>query len=125
MFPISHRNSPEALASLLSRTQARFVLTSKESGIEAVVSSAENIFPTGHTFPVKFDMFSFPDLYNHDGRPVSSVDPSIPWAIDDPQLIMHSSGPFYLRVTARLRTENRCQDLLLSRTPSYGLLEVT
>ena len=103
VFPISPRNSPEALASLLTRTKARILLTTREPGITTVVLSAEKVFPAEDTFPVKCDMIKFEELYVHDGEAVPHAVPCKPWALDDPQLIMHSSGEYYRHPIFSLR----------------------
>ena len=88
----------------------------RESGITAVVARAKDVFPEDYAFPVIYDMLKFEELYPHDGQPVPHAVPCLSWKLDDPQLIMHSSGMCGRRVESCIRADPRLQDLLPSRT---------
>ena len=93
VFPISHRNSPEALADLLSRTKANVLLTSSEHAIQATVQKTMQIMATKHGIsPDIHPMSTYGDLCPSNDEPVSLVAPYTPWALDEPFIVMHSSG---------------------------------
>ncbi|KAJ3557213.1 hypothetical protein NM688_g1592 [Phlebia brevispora] len=96
IFPISYRNSPEALAHLLTRVKAIILLTSEEPWIQDVIDNATKLIAASsetysapavvHAMPV------FEDLYSRRVLETPHIAPCRPWALDDPSLIMHSSG---------------------------------
>ena len=93
VFPVSHRNSPEAVAHLLTRTKAQALLTTQDHGIQQVVEKALNDMrgdkvpvPTVHNMP------TFGTLFPSDRAAVTPYIPAKAWAIDEIQFIIHSSG---------------------------------
>ena len=93
VFPISPRNSPQAVAHLLQKTGAAHVFIGVEPALQELADSAMKIVSVAGsvTTPTTSPMPTFEDLYVGDGadfKPLAHYRPG--W--DDDALIMHSSG---------------------------------
>ena len=95
VFPISPRNSPEAIAHLLKKTGARMVLVSGEPVLQKLAAATLEILNKDEDKQdlVISTMPQFEDLYtdkvfNGDCEPY----PSVNYNLDAPAIIMHSSG---------------------------------
>ena len=94
VFPVSPRNSPEAVAHLLKKTGANRLLVGGEPMLhELATASLDLLRADGHPGISLSDMPIFEDLYPHDDSdddfkhyPVATFD------LDAPSLILHSSG---------------------------------
>ena len=94
VFPISPRNSPEAVADLLSKTAATHILVGAEQSLQDLTASALQVMAANCAAPLPHysPMPSFEDIYvddsDHDFKPLPPFKPD--WC--DPAIIMHSSG---------------------------------
>jgi acyl-CoA synthetase (AMP-forming)/AMP-acid ligase II len=94
VFPVSPRNSPEAVAHLLKKTGANHLLVGGEPMLhELAMASLELLRADGHPGIPLSNMPNFEDLYPQDDSddefkhyPVAKFD------LDAPSLILHSSG---------------------------------
>ena len=94
VFPVSPRNSPEAVAHLLKKTGANHLLVGGEPMLqELAAASLELLRADGHPGVPLSNMPNFKNLYPHDDSdnefkpyPVAKFD------LDAPSLILHSSG---------------------------------
>lgn len=93
VFPISPRNSAEAVAHLLKKVSVRYVLVSKDPAMQAIMKGAldvlqlsadHNALPSSISFP------SFEDLFT--GTPSTDEVPDGRGKLDDVVMYIHSSG---------------------------------
>ncbi|KAH9077806.1 acetyl-CoA synthetase-like protein [Lactarius deliciosus] len=94
VFPISPRNSPEAIAHLLKKTATRHLLVGGEPMLQKLAAtSLELLRADGHPEIPISNMPHFEDIYPHD---CSHIDfkyyPAVKFDLDAPGLILHSSG---------------------------------
>jgi acyl-CoA synthetase (AMP-forming)/AMP-acid ligase II len=94
VFPISPRNSPEAIAHLLKKTGTRHLLVGGEPMLQKLAAgSLELVRADGHPEIPLSSMPRFEDLYPHES---SNSDfkhyPPVRFDLDAPSLILHSSG---------------------------------
>ena len=94
VFPISPRNSPEAVAHLLKRTGPNHLLVGGDPMLQKLAAaSLELLRADGHPGIPLSDMPNFKDLY-----PQNDTDngfehyPVVRFDLDAPSLILHSSG---------------------------------
>ncbi len=92
-FPISSRNSPAAVAHLLSKTTASHVFVGSDLAVqELAVATFEVLKQGGAKQPDISTMPVFEELYTQDSNkafvPLSPVKPTM----DDLTIVMHSSG---------------------------------
>jgi acyl-CoA synthetase (AMP-forming)/AMP-acid ligase II len=94
VFPISPRNSPEAIAHLLKKTGASHLLVGGEPMLQKLAAaSSELLRSDGHAEIPVSHMPHFEDLYPHDGSDNGFKDyPAVKFDLDAPSLILHSSG---------------------------------
>ena len=91
-FPISPRNSPAAIAHLITNIHARYLLIGAEQTIQELASHVFKIMDeSGAQLPHVTIMPAFEDLYLPDEYPLRPL-PPVHLAMNDPALIMHSSG---------------------------------
>ncbi|KAI0795720.1 acetyl-CoA synthetase-like protein [Abortiporus biennis] len=96
VFPISPRNSPEAVAHLLMKTNASSLFVGKDAGIREIAEMAlekvkahEGPNVTLHSIPTLEDLFpTSKDGAKDDFKPF----PEVNYQMDAPVMIMHSSG---------------------------------
>ncbi|THH29826.1 hypothetical protein EUX98_g4377 [Antrodiella citrinella] len=92
VFAVSPRNSPEALAHLLSKTDATLLLTSSEPSTTALAESGLKILQsTGKALPTSH-MPAFERLFSATTDDTFVSYPNIVIDINSPALILHSSG---------------------------------
>jgi acyl-CoA synthetase (AMP-forming)/AMP-acid ligase II len=101
VFPISPRNSPEAIAHLLKRTGTRHLLVGGEPMLQKLAAgSLELLRADGHPEIPLSGMPRFEDLYPHES---SNSDfkhyPQVRFDLDAPSLILHSSGEHSMLLT--------------------------
>lgn len=94
VFPISPRNSPEAIAHLLKKSAARHLMVGGEPMLqELAASSLELLRADGHPEIPVSNMPQFEDLYP---RNCTHADfdyyPTVKFDLHAPALILHSSG---------------------------------
>lgn len=89
VHPISTRNSPEAIAHLISKTGAAYVLVGAEKSIQTLANDALGLFDNAGNVRRSF-MPNFEDLYSATGD-FNKLDFIQPHP-DTPAIIMHSSG---------------------------------
>ena len=89
-FPISTRNSPAAIAHLLRKTNANHLLIGSESALRALVSEAFALL-TDMEPPSTSPMLLFDEIYKSDDEPFEML-PAINFHMEDPAVILHSSG---------------------------------
>ena len=94
VFPISTRNSPEAIAHLLKKTGASHLLVGGEPMLQKLAAaSLELVRAEGHPEIPFSHMPHFEDLYLHDGSDSEFKHyPAVKFDLDAPSLILHSSG---------------------------------
>ena len=94
VFPISPRNSPEAVAHLLKKTGANHLLVGREPALQKLATtSLELLRADGHPGTPHSNMPNFEDLYPHDGSDNEVKHyPAVKFDLDAPSLILHSSG---------------------------------
>lgn len=92
-FPLSPRNSPAAIAHLLTKIQVPFLFVGPEPAMQELVAHAFEIMKeAGTTLPQISTMPVFEDLYITDPNvPFDPLPPIFPDQ-DDPVIVMHSSG---------------------------------
>lgn len=92
VFPISTRNSPAAIAALLTQTKSRHMFLSSDPAISALASSSLRHL-SADSLTKTYHMPSFEDLFPTRG-PEPSFEylpmPKVP--VDAPAMILHSSG---------------------------------
>lgn len=82
------------MAHLLSKTASEYVLVGPEPALQELVAAAfETMRETSTTLPHKAQMPVFEDLYND--APLELL-PPLNADLDDPIVMMHSSGVYYL-----------------------------
>ncbi|KAI9459306.1 acetyl-CoA synthetase-like protein [Russula earlei] len=94
VFPISPRNSPEAVAHLLQKTKTSHLLVGGEPMLQKLAaSSLELLRAEGHPEIPFSDMPRFEELYPLEGLDSRSEHyPAVKFDLDAPSLILHSSG---------------------------------
>lgn len=97
IFPISPRNSPPAIANLLSLTKARHFFVSAEATLQDLATASLAVL-SGDEPVEKLDMPEFADLYpdarfDHSFEPIPVADVDM----DAAGLIIHSSGESLVR----------------------------
>ena len=94
VFPISPRNSPEAIAHLLKKTAAHHLLVGGEPMLQKLAAtSLELLRADGHHETPVSTMPHFEDLYPHDSSHGEFESyPAVKFDLDAPALILHSSG---------------------------------
>ena len=94
-FPISTRNSPAAIAHLLTKTRAPYLLVGPEPAYQELVAHALKLLEETKTpIPRIASMPVFEDLYAPQPHVPFEPLPALSFSMDDPVLIMHSSGQF-------------------------------
>ena len=103
VFPISPRNSPEAIAHLLKKTGSRYLLVGGEPMFQKQAATALGILrEEGHPEIPSSDMLHFEDLYPHnDSDPEFENYPAVKFDLDAPSLILHSSGQHIVGLTRK------------------------
>jgi acyl-CoA synthetase (AMP-forming)/AMP-acid ligase II len=103
VFPISPRNSPEAVAHLLKKTGSSYLLVGGEPILQKLANTAlELLRADGHPEIPSSHMPHFEDLYPEDGS--DSEFKSYPAVKFDPEatsLILHSSGQHVMDLTLK------------------------
>ncbi|KAI9464124.1 acetyl-CoA synthetase-like protein [Lactarius psammicola] len=94
VFPISPRNSPEAIAHLLKKTAARHLLVGGEPMLQKLAAtSLELLRADGQPETPISNIPHFEDLYPHESSHVDfKYYPAVKFDLDAPALILHSSG---------------------------------
>ncbi|KAI0249337.1 acetyl-CoA synthetase-like protein [Lactifluus subvellereus] len=94
VFPISPRNSPEAVAHLLKKTGARHLLVGGEPMLQKLAAaSLELLRADGHPEIPQSGMPRFEDIYPHDSSDSEFKHyPPAKFNRNAPSLILHSSG---------------------------------
>jgi acyl-CoA synthetase (AMP-forming)/AMP-acid ligase II len=102
VFPISPRNSPEAVAHLLKKTGARHLLVGGEPMLQKLAAaSLQSLRADDHLEIPLSGMPHFEDLY----PPGESSDsefkyyPPVKFDLNSPSLVLHSSGKHAMRLT--------------------------
>lgn len=92
-FPISPRNSPAAVAHLLTQTAAEYILVGPEPALQDLAAAAFDIMrEAGTPLPPRAQMPVFEDLYIDDRESALEPLPPLHADLDDPIVMMHSSG---------------------------------
>ena len=94
VFPVSPRNSPEAVAHLLKKTGANHLLVGREPALQKLATtSLELLRADGHPGIPHSNMPNFEDLYPHDEPDIEFKHyPVVKFDMDAPSLILLSSG---------------------------------
>jgi acyl-CoA synthetase (AMP-forming)/AMP-acid ligase II len=94
VFPISPRNSPEAVAHLLKKSAARHLMVGGEPMLQKLAdSSLELLRADGHPETPVSNMPQFEDLYPRDCTHTDfNYYPAVKFDLHAPALILHSSG---------------------------------
>ncbi|GJE93538.1 acetyl-CoA synthetase-like protein [Phanerochaete sordida] len=119
-FPISPRNSPAAVAHLLARTRAPYVLLGREAAHQDLAAGAfAHMRLAGAEPPRVADMPVFEDVYN-----AGEVEPLPPLHadLDEPTVMMHSSGS---TAFPKPITWTHYRQLMNGRAPFYGEQDFT
>lgn len=92
VFPISPRNSPEAIAALLSQTKSSHLFVSSDPVALGLADASLKMLPDGTDIP-KHTMPVFEDLFPENGpNPAFEFVPMPAIDMDAPAMILHSSG---------------------------------
>ena len=94
VFPISPRNSPEAVAHLLKKTGSNYLLVGGEPMLQKLASTAlELLQADGHPEIPSSHMPHYEDLYPGDDSDSEFENyPAVKFDPEAPSLILHSSG---------------------------------
>ena len=94
VFPISPRNSPEAIAHLLKKSGARHLMVGGEPMLHKLAAtSLELLRVVGHPEIPVSNMPQFEDLYPRDSSHTEfKYYPAVKFDLHAPALILHSSG---------------------------------
>src|SRR6266404_203583 len=94
VFPISTRNSPEAIAHLLKKTAARHLLVGGEPVLQKLAAASLKLLRSdGYPQIPVSHMPHFEDLYMDDcSHSEFEYYPAVKFNLDAPALILHSSG---------------------------------
>jgi acyl-CoA synthetase (AMP-forming)/AMP-acid ligase II len=101
VFPISPRNSPEAIAHLLKKTGACHLLVGGEPMLQKLAATSLQLLRAdGHSEIPLSAMPHFEDLYPHESSDSEFKHyPSVKFDLNAPSLILHSSGKHAMRFT--------------------------
>ncbi|CAL1699337.1 unnamed protein product [Somion occarium] len=93
VFPISPRNSPPAIAHLLSKTGAQHLLVGPEPALQSLAKASLKIMSDADSpLPALAAVPAFEGLYPQRDDPTFELLPPIRPDWDDPAVILHSSG---------------------------------
>lgn len=93
-FAVSPRNSATAVAHLLTKTQADVVLVGPEPAMQDLAAAAFEIMRSADTpLPHQALLPLFHEIYLDVAMPFEPLPPT-KWSLDDPGIILHSSGGF-------------------------------
>lgn len=95
VFAISPRNSPEAVAHLLLKTEATFLLVSPEPSIGALAEAGLRILQSSGTEISMDHMPTFEDLFSSARDANFVAYPSVSFDMNSTALILHSSGTHF------------------------------
>jgi acyl-CoA synthetase (AMP-forming)/AMP-acid ligase II len=111
VFPMSFKNSPEAIAHLLKKTAVRHLLVGGEPILQKLATtSLELLRADGHPEIPASTMPHFEDLYPLDGSHSEfKYYPAVKFDLDAPALIMHSSGKHMAYPIDILNNRLRCE----------------
>lgn len=92
-FPISSRNSPSAVAHLLTKTSSEYLVVGPEQSLQDLAAAAFHLMQeAGGSIPHKMQMPVFENLYlSEAGAPFVPL-PPLNADLDEPTVMMHSSG---------------------------------
>ncbi|SJK98376.1 uncharacterized protein ARMOST_01641 [Armillaria ostoyae] len=93
VFPISPRNSAEAVAHLLKKVSVRYVLVSKDPAMQTIMKGALDVLQLSedhNALPSSISNPSFEDLFT--GTPSTDEVPDGRGKLDDVVMYIHSSG---------------------------------
>ncbi|KAI0691830.1 hypothetical protein BC835DRAFT_1278821 [Cytidiella melzeri] len=122
LFPISPRNSPAAVAHLLTQVSADLVLVGSESSMQELAEAAfECLRKSGVNVPPTSPMFVFDDLFPSDSEEVTPL-PPIHFEAADVTVIMHSSGSTAFPKPIKWTFFRM---ITLARLPYYGEVDLT
>ena len=98
VFPISPRNSPEAVAHLLKKTGSNYLLVGGEPMLQKLANAAlELLRADGHPEIPASHMPHFEDLYPDDDSDSEFENyPTVKFDLEAPSLILHSSGQYVM-----------------------------
>jgi len=101
VFPISPRNSPEAIAHLLKKTGSNYLLVGGEPMLQKLATTAlELLRADGHPEIPYSHMPHFGDLYPDDDSDSGFENyPAVKFNPEAPALILHSSGQHVIDLT--------------------------
>lgn len=92
-FPISPRNSPKAVAHLLSATKVDFVLVGAEDALQQLVASAQIELRASKARLPRLSPFpNFAEFYDSSANASTEMMPPRNFNWEDPVVIIHSSG---------------------------------
>lgn len=95
-FAISSRNSPAAIAHLLTKTSSEYILIGRDQNLQDLAAAAFQLMQEADSHPpFKMTMPIFEDLFVGDTPDFVALPPlNADW--DEPMVMMHSSGIFLL-----------------------------
>ena len=94
LFPISPRNSPAAVAHLLTQVNVDLILVGRESSMQDLANASfERLRASNVRVPQTAALPIFSDLFPANGHEVEPL-PIMDYKADDTSLIMHSSGVY-------------------------------
>lgn len=95
-FAVSPRNSATAVAHLLTKTQANVVLVGPEPAMQDLAAAAFEIMRSANTrLPHQALLPLFHEIYLDAAVPFEPLPPT-KWSLNDPGIILHSSGAFFV-----------------------------
>lgn len=92
-FPISPRNSPAAVAHLLTKTSSEYLIVGSEQNLQELAAAAFHLMQEANTsLPDRMQMPVFEELYVHNFDAAFEPLPPLNADLDEPTVMMHSSG---------------------------------
>lgn len=96
VFPISVRNSPAAVAHLLTKMSVSHLLIGPEPQYQDLAASALRLMKgTGTSIPEASTMLVFTDIFKGEDEPWEPL-PEVKLNWDDVALVQHSSGEYHI-----------------------------
>ena len=96
VFPISPRNSPAAIAYLLSKMGAMYIFVGSEDALQDLAAAAfRNLSDSKNRVPIQAQFPTFADAYEAGIADPFEPLPPLQFEWNDPLVILHSSGSVF------------------------------